>query len=48
VILLADRYNDTAAAIYTRLQEYAASIVFIALSADDGLVWDKTNGSREL
>jgi hypothetical protein len=48
VILLAEKYTDTAAAIYTRLQDYAASIVFIALSADDGLVWDKTNGSREL
>jgi hypothetical protein len=48
VILVAETYTDTVAAIYTRIKDYAASIVFVILSAEDGLVWAKGGEDREL
>lgn len=48
VTLVSDKYDDTAALIFTKLQEYAKSIVFVSLDLEDGLVWIKGQEIRTL
>lgn len=49
VILVADKYDATAAAIYTRIKEFAKSIIFVILGdTNDGLVWIKGQEDRPL
>ena len=48
VTLVAQTYDKTAAAIFDRMQEYAASIVLVCLDLEDGLVWVKGHEARSL
>lgn len=48
VILVADRFTAEVARILENVRQVAASVIFVALNADDGTVWDRENGERAL
>lgn len=48
VVLVAKQYDNNAARIFNKLQEYAKSIVFVCLNEGDGFVWLKGQEARPL
>lgn len=48
VILVANRFTAEVAKVLEKLREVASSVIFVALAHDDGTVWDREHGEREL
>lgn len=48
VILVADQFTAEVAKILERVRKEAASVIFVALQANDGTVWDREHGEREI
>lgn len=48
VILVANRFTAEVAKILESIRQVAASVIFVALTANDGTVWDREHGEREL
>lgn len=48
VILVANRFTADVSKILENIRQVAASVIFVALQANDGTVWDRERGEREL
>lgn len=48
VILVANKFTAEVAAILEKVKQEANSVIFVSLDADDGTVWDREGGEREL
>lgn len=48
VILVANRFTPEVSKVLESIRQVAASVIFVALAHEDGTVWDRENGEREL
>lgn len=48
VVLVADHFTAQVSAILDQVKKYANSVLFVALSLNDGTVWDREKGERPL